>query len=148
MPAAGGGGEILLVAHTRLSLGYVLDHYRLLRHGPGLRFTLTRAPDQYPAGVEEMMDGAGLRRVPYCAAVAQAWDLALSAPVGASGLAVPASTDPGVIAGWLAAAAGRVLVTATYDSAHRLDEALRPADRKSRLVVCARRTGLRGRPAR
>jgi len=75
-PAAA-GGEVLLVAHTRLSLGYVLDHYRLLRHDPGLRFTLTRAPDQYPAGVEEMMDGAGLRRVPYCAAVRRAWDLAL-----------------------------------------------------------------------
>ena len=65
------------MAHTRLSLGYVLDHYRLLRHDSGLRFTLTRAPDHYPAGVEEMMDGAGLRRVPYCAAVRRAWDLAL-----------------------------------------------------------------------
>jgi len=68
MPA-GGGGEVLLVAHTRLSLGYVLDHYRLLRLDPGPRFTLTRAPDQYPAGVEVMMGGAGLRRVPYCVAV-------------------------------------------------------------------------------
>lgn len=60
-----------------LSLGYLLDHYRLLCQDPGLRFTLTRAPDQYPAGVEEMMDGPGLRRIPYCAAVRRAWDLAL-----------------------------------------------------------------------
>jgi hypothetical protein len=75
--SAGAGGEVLLVAHTRLSLGYVLDYYRLLRQDPGLRFTLTRAPDQYPAGVEEMMDGTGLRRMPYCAAVRRTWDLAL-----------------------------------------------------------------------
>jgi hypothetical protein len=60
MPAAGGGGEVLL-----------------LRQDPGLRFTLTRAPDQYPAGVEEMMDGAGLPRVPFCVAVRRALDLAL-----------------------------------------------------------------------
>ena len=48
-----------------------------------------------------------------------------------------------MIAGWLAASAGRVLVTATYDSAHRLDEALRLAGRKAQLVVCdeAHRTG-------
>lgn len=77
LKVAGAGGEVLLVAHTRLSLGYVLDHYRLLRQDPGLRFTLTRAPDQYPAGVEEMMDGTGLRRMPYCAAVRRAWDLVL-----------------------------------------------------------------------
>jgi hypothetical protein len=75
--AAAVGSEVLLVAHTRLSLGYVLEHYRLLHQDPELRFTLTRAPEQYPAGVEEMMDGTGLPRMPYCAAVRQAWDLAL-----------------------------------------------------------------------
>lgn len=79
--AAGGtaadGGDVLLVGHTRLSLGYVLDHYQLLRQDLGLRFTLTRAPNQYPAGVEEMMGGAGLPRMPYCVAVRRAWDLAL-----------------------------------------------------------------------
>jgi hypothetical protein len=77
LKSAAAGGEVLLVAHTRLSLGYVLDYYRLLCQDPGLRFTLTRAPDQYPAGVEEMMDGTGLRRMPYCVAVRRAWDLAL-----------------------------------------------------------------------
>lgn len=70
-------GDILLVAHTRLSLGYVLDHYRLLAADPALRFTLTRAPDQYSAGVEEMMDATGLPRLPYCVAVRRPWDLAL-----------------------------------------------------------------------
>lgn len=70
-------GDILLVAHTRLSLGYVLDHYRLLAPDPALRFTLTRAPDQYSAGVEEMMDATGLPRLPYCVAVGRPWNLAL-----------------------------------------------------------------------
>jgi superfamily II DNA or RNA helicase len=55
---------------------------------------------------------------------------------GASGLGVPASTDAGVIAKWLVNATGRVLVTATYDSAHRLDEALRLAGREAEIVVC------------
>lgn len=55
---------------------------------------------------------------------------------GASGLAVPASTDVEVIAKWLVNATGRVLVTATYDSAHRLDEALRLAGREAGIVVC------------
>jgi hypothetical protein len=75
--AGGDGGSVLLVAHTRLSLEYVLDHYRLLRGDAGLRFSLTRAPDEYAAGVGAMMDAAGLPRVPYCAAVRRAWDLAL-----------------------------------------------------------------------
>jgi superfamily II DNA or RNA helicase len=51
-------------------------------------------------------------------------------------LAVPVSTDPEVIAKWLADAAGRVLVVATYDSAHRLDEALRRAGQAAGVVVC------------
>jgi hypothetical protein len=71
------GAKILLVAHTRLSLGYVLDHYRLLSQDPALRFTLTRAPDQNSAGTEEMMNATGLPRLPYCVAVRRPWDLAL-----------------------------------------------------------------------
>jgi hypothetical protein len=106
MPAAG-GGEVLLVAHTRLSLGYVLDHYRLLRQDPGLRFTLTRAPDQYPAGVEEMMGGTGLRRVPYCVAVRRPWDLALFGTHGSevfftAGRASTSSTASARASSWTA----------------------------------------------
>jgi len=74
---AGTGGSVLLVAHTRLSLGYVLEHYRLLRGSAGLSFALTRAPDEHAAGVGQMMQAAGLPRLPYCAAVRRAWDLAL-----------------------------------------------------------------------
>lgn len=59
-----------------------------------------------------------------------------TAGTGASGLGVPASTDPEVIAKRLANAAGRVLVVATYDSAHRLDEAMDLAGRTAELVVC------------
>ena len=56
--------------------------------------------------------------------------------VRASDLAVPVSTDPEVIAKWLADAAGRVLVVGTYDSAHRLAEALRRAGQVAELTVC------------
>lgn len=70
-------GSVLLVAHTRLSLGYVLEHYSLLRDDTALSFTLTRAPDEYAAGVEQMMDATGLPRLPYGAAVRRPWDLAL-----------------------------------------------------------------------
>jgi len=58
------------------------------------------------------------------------------AGVRASDLAVPVSTDPEVIAKWLADAAGRVLVVGTYDSAHRLAEALRRAGQVAELTVC------------
>ena len=58
------------------------------------------------------------------------------------------STDPELIAKWLADAAGRVLVVGTYDSAHRVAEALRRAGQVAELTVCERRTGSPGRPAR
>ncbi|MGO8946101.1 MAG: DEAD/DEAH box helicase family protein, partial [Ktedonobacterales bacterium] len=56
--------------------------------------------------------------------------------VRASDLAVPVSTDPELIAKWLADAAGRVLVVGTYDSAHRVAEALRRAGQVAELTVC------------
>jgi hypothetical protein len=73
--------SVLLVAHTRLSLGYVLDHYRLLTDA-GLNFTITRAPDEHASGVEQMMDATGLPRLPYCVAIQRTWDLALFATHG------------------------------------------------------------------
>ncbi|HVB43271.1 MAG TPA: Helicase associated domain protein [Streptosporangiaceae bacterium] len=56
--------------------------------------------------------------------------------VRAADLAVPVSTDPEVIAKWLADTAGRVLVVGTYDSAHRLAQALRRAGQVAELTVC------------
>jgi predicted helicase len=56
--------------------------------------------------------------------------------VRASDLAVPVSTDPEVIAKWLADTARRVLVVGTYDSAHRLAAALRRAGQVAELTVC------------
>ena len=99
------GAKVLLVAHTRLALGYVLDHYRLLSQDPELRFTLTRAPDQYSAGVEEMMDATGLPRLPYCVAVRRQWDLALFGTHGSeiyfTGAAVRVHIQHGLGAGKL-----------------------------------------------
>ncbi|HMH91651.1 MAG TPA: DEAD/DEAH box helicase family protein, partial [Streptosporangiaceae bacterium] len=56
--------------------------------------------------------------------------------VRASDLAVPVSTDPEVIAKWLADAAGRVLVVGTYDSALRVAAGLRRAGQVAGLTVC------------
>ena len=61
--------------------------------------------------------------------------------VGGSGmraadLPVPVSTDPELIAKWLADATGRVLVVGTYDSAHRVAQALQRAGQVAELTVC------------
>jgi superfamily II DNA or RNA helicase len=56
--------------------------------------------------------------------------------VRAADLAVPVSTDPEQVAKWLADATGRVLVVGTYDSAHRLAEALHRAGQVAELTVC------------
>lgn len=55
---------------------------------------------------------------------------------GPGGLAVPVTTDPAAIAGWLAREGGRALIVATYDSAHRLAEGLRMAGTVAELAVC------------
>jgi len=69
--------SVLLVAHTRLSFGYLLDHYRLLASDPRIRWAVTRARDDYAAGVEEMIELSDLPRIPYCVAVRRRWDVAL-----------------------------------------------------------------------
>lgn len=53
-----------------------------------------------------------------------------------AGLAVPVTTDPDVIAKWLAGVWGRALVVGTYDSAHRLAEGLRLAGQVAELMIC------------
>lgn len=69
--------SVLLVAHTRLSLSYVLDQYGLLADDPRITWAITRAPDEYSAGVEPIIELTGLPRLPYVAAVRRRWDAAL-----------------------------------------------------------------------
>jgi superfamily II DNA or RNA helicase len=63
-------------------------------------------------------------------------DYTVGAGDGFAGLAVPVSTDPAAIAGWLGRGPGRALVVGTYDSAHRLAEGLRLAGKTAGLTVC------------
>jgi superfamily II DNA or RNA helicase len=65
--------------------------------------------------------------------------------VRASDLDAPVSTDPELIAKWLADTAGRALVVGTYDSAHRLAEGLRRAGQVAELTVCDEAHRLAGR---
>lgn len=73
---------------------------------------------------------------PVDAAFAVCSDATVGTGTQASDLAVPVSTDPETLAKWLANASGRTLAVATYDSAHRLDEALRRAGLEPEVVVC------------
>lgn len=51
-------------------------------------------------------------------------------------LTVPVSTDTAQVAAWLAAASGRVLIVATYESAARVADALRRTGQAADLTVC------------
>jgi superfamily II DNA or RNA helicase len=65
--------------------------------------------------------------------------------VRATDLSVPVTTDAEVIAKWLVDTAGRALIVATYDSAHRLAEGLRRAGQSAGLTVCDEAHRLAGR---
>jgi hypothetical protein len=73
---------VLLVAYTRLSLGYLVEHHALLGGDPHIGFAVTRARDDNAAGLDAAIDRLGLWRVPYCAAVRMPWDMALFASHG------------------------------------------------------------------
>lgn len=64
---------------------------------------------------------------------------------GVPGAGVPVSTDAEQLAKWLAGASGRVLAVGTYDSAHRLAEALALAGQVAELTVCDEAHRLAGR---
>lgn len=67
----------LLVAHTQLSWRYVREHARLLQDDPRIQFAVTRAPDDYGAGVDARILRSGYPIVPLRQAIGQPWDLAL-----------------------------------------------------------------------
>lgn len=97
--------SVLLVAHTRLSLGYLRDYQRLLTTDRRICFSVTRARDDYSAGVDTVLDELGMRRLPYCVAVRREWDLALFATHGSEiffqGAATRAHIQHGLGAGKL-----------------------------------------------
>lgn len=68
--------------------------------------------------------------------------------VRAADLPATVSTDPEVIAKWLADARGPALIVGTYDSAHRVAEGLHLAGQAAELVVCDEAHRLDGRAAK
>ncbi|MGH3429099.1 MAG: hypothetical protein ACRD3Q_15725, partial [Terriglobales bacterium] len=92
--------NILLLAHTVLSLRYVREHYDLLASDPRLRFAVTRAPDRMSDGVEDGIeqlikesrqdpDKAEIIRVQFKSAGEVPWDLALFGTHGSRELLDP-----------------------------------------------------------
>lgn len=68
---------MLLVAHTALSLRYVLEHYALLKDDPRLSFAVTQGSDDFGLGVAQTISRLGLPIVAWDDAIADDWDLAL-----------------------------------------------------------------------
>ncbi|HEX3733294.1 MAG TPA: CDP-glycerol glycerophosphotransferase family protein [Mycobacteriales bacterium] len=92
--------NVLLLAHTVLSLRYVREHYDLLASDPRLRFAVARAPDRMSDGVEDGIEQlikdsrqdpnkAEIARVRFEGAGEVPWDLALFGTHGSRELLGP-----------------------------------------------------------
>ncbi|MCM3921547.1 CDP-glycerol glycerophosphotransferase family protein [Frankia sp. AiPs1] len=81
--STGGGRDVVLVAHPRLSTSYVRAHYEILAADERLRFFITQAPDGMNAGVQDAIDHLvadsdhRVTPIPFERAVRRDWDLAL-----------------------------------------------------------------------
>ncbi|MGW3563515.1 Helicase associated domain protein [Streptomyces sp. NPDC000941] len=73
-------------------------------------------------------------------------DTVTDAPTHTSDIDSDVTTDPAVIAAWLTGGRGRRLIAGTYQSAHRLAEALRDTGQTADLVVLDEAHHLAGRP--
>ena len=69
--------RVLLVAHTPLSARYVNSHYEVMRGDPRLAFAATQAPDDFGAGVGQVMRGMGVPILPLERAATMEWDMSL-----------------------------------------------------------------------